>query len=148
MPANTNPIFILTPNVGRVLINAANLSTDGSGTIGSTIFLAFTPSSNGSRVESVTFTSAQATETLSANTRIAVYVSTLNTGATSSANTYIVAESTLTAVTRSSTILGMTYTFTFAGGLFLPSNNYLLVTSSVRATAANDLSVVTRGGDY
>lgn len=148
MPANTSPIFVLTPNIGRVLINGLNVATDGSGTIGSTIFLAFTPGANGSRVESITVTTAQAGNSSSIATRVSCYISTQNSGATTSANTYILAETSLAATTRSDTVVGATYTFNFPGGLFLPSNNYILVTTSARVSAVNDIAVVTRGGDY
>ena len=55
MPANTAPIFTVTPNVGiggGVLGPSANTSLDGSG---SNSYLVFTAGSNGSYIDEVVF---------------------------------------------------------------------------------------------
>lgn len=49
MAANTNPIFLLTPNVGVAAVSTANTARDGTGTI-ATIF---TAGANGSRINSI-----------------------------------------------------------------------------------------------
>lgn len=150
MPANTTPLFVLTPNIGKTTVTAANVATDGSGTIGTNIFLAFTAGANGSRVESITITNAVATATTSAATRISCYYSTVTSGVTTSSNTYILNETTLAAGTaRSATNTGVTATISFPGGLLMPSGTTILITSSNWTAAANDnLAVVVRGGDY
>ena len=66
MPANQRPIFVLTPNCPVInipgVVASANTARDGSGTLGTNIFNLFTAGSNGSRVDSIKFTSAQATQ--------------------------------------------------------------------------------------
>ncbi|MFY8165200.1 MAG: hypothetical protein ACOVJ8_01330 [Sediminibacterium sp.] len=51
MPANTTPIFVLTPNTSTATIDAANTARDGSGTL----VTAFTAGASGSRVDFVQF---------------------------------------------------------------------------------------------
>lgn len=153
MPANTNPIFVLTSNIGKTLINAANTATDGSGTIGTNIFLLLTAGSNGSRIDSITFTNAAASGVnTSSNTRVACYISTQSSGATNNTNTFIFTEGLIPSdVARSATNTGSTITFNFAGGLLIPSGTNILVTSSVYSVVAplSDIySVVARGGNY
>ena len=153
MPANTNPIFVLSSNIGKTIVNAANVATDGSGTIGTNIFLLLTAGSNGSRIDSITFTNSSASAiNTSSNTRVACYISTQTSGATSSANTFIFAEGLIPVRTaRSATNIGSTITFNFAGGLLIPSGTNILVTSSIYSAVAplSDIySVVAKGGNY
>ena len=55
MPANTSPIFTLTPNVGAASVVAANTRSDGNGTIGTDIYKVFTAGSNGAFFNTVRF---------------------------------------------------------------------------------------------
>lgn len=57
MPANTTPIFSLTPQVGRVRIATANTNRDGTGTLGSVI----TGGTNGTRVDRIVITATVTT---------------------------------------------------------------------------------------
>jgi hypothetical protein len=50
MAANTNPIFLLTPNVGATSVSTANTSRSGSGTIATV----FTAGANGSKINQIT----------------------------------------------------------------------------------------------
>jgi hypothetical protein len=50
MPANTAPIFTLTPRISSARISTANTGRDGTGTLGSVI----TGGANGTRVDRVT----------------------------------------------------------------------------------------------
>lgn len=153
MPQNSTPIFVLTPSFSKTVINAANVTTNGTGIIGFNIFLAFSSGANGSRVDSITFTneSSSGTNTSSA-TRISCYFSTVSSGTTTSADTFIFAEAPMPSSTaRSSTTIGATYTFSFPGGILVPSGTNILVTSSVYSTLAplvDNISVLTKGGNY
>lgn len=49
MPANTAPIFPLTPNVAFAKLTAANTATDGTGTVATV----FTAGANGARVDAL-----------------------------------------------------------------------------------------------
>ena len=50
MAANTAPIFSEAGRISTVAITAANVRTDGNGTVGTDIFLAFTPGADGSLI--------------------------------------------------------------------------------------------------
>jgi hypothetical protein len=49
MPANTEPIFVLTPRIAVVRISTANTNRDGTGTLGDVI----TGGTNGTRVDRI-----------------------------------------------------------------------------------------------
>lgn len=49
MPANTEPIFLLTPNIGCVDVVTANTNRDGTGTIATV----FTAGANGSKINEI-----------------------------------------------------------------------------------------------
>lgn len=49
MPANTSPIFLLTPHIGAVSVSTANTARDGTGTIATV----FTATANGSRINEI-----------------------------------------------------------------------------------------------
>lgn len=50
MPANTEPIFTLTPIIGKVNISTANTNRDGTGTISTVV----TGGTNGTRISRIT----------------------------------------------------------------------------------------------
>lgn len=139
MPANTTPIFTLTPNAFTCSIAAANTARDGSGTL----VTAFTAGANGSRIESVTFTSAQASA--AANSAMVGKVFLTDT---SGANPRLIAEITLPAVTASNTAIGQVQTITFTNGLIINSGQILKVCQSVYAGVQDQFHVLTKGGDY
>jgi hypothetical protein len=139
MPANTSPIFVLTPNVGMARLAAANTARDGSGSI-STVF---TAGSNGSRVDSITFNSAQASAAASSTMVGRVFI-TDNAGA----NPRLLQEVVIAPVTASNTVIGATQTITFTNGLVIPSGTLLKVAISVYAGVQDQMDVIARGGDY
>ena len=139
MPANTSPIFTLTPNASAVNIAAANTARDGSGTL----VTAFTAGSNGSRVDFITFTSAQATAAASAARVQRVFLTDA-----SGLNPRLIQEIVLAAVTASNTAIGATSTITFTNGLVIKSGQLIKVSQSVYGSAADATDVLVRGGDY
>jgi len=139
MPANTTPIFTLTPNCPVVNIAAANTARDGSGTL----VTLFTAGANGSRIESVTFTSAQATAALNSAMVGRVFL-TDNAGA----NPRLISEITIAAVTASNSVIGAASTISFSNGLIIPTGCLLKATISVYAGVQDQMQVVARGGDY
>lgn len=99
MPANTSPIFALTPNVGVAAPSAACTKSDGTGTIGTDIFKAFTAGSNGAYVTRVRW---NAVATVAATTTTAtvgrVFLSSQTSGATTgTTDTFLIGEITLPA---------------------------------------------------
>lgn len=139
MPANTNPIFTLTPNATICVIAAANTARDGSGTL----VTAFTAGTNGSRIESVTFTSAQASAAANSAMVGKVFL-TDNAGA----NPRLIAETILPAATASNTAIGQAQTITFTNGLIINTGQILKVCQSVYAGVQDQFHVLTKGGDY
>jgi len=100
MAANTNPIFSLTPQVSGVAVTAANTSSSGTGTIGTDIFKAYTAGADGawlSRLRISPFATVAATATTATVAR--VFVSSATSGATTAANTLLIAELSLPSVT-------------------------------------------------
>lgn len=93
MPANTSPIYGLTPLAPSVRLTAASAKSDGSGTIGTDIFLVLTAGANGTRIGRIRLmptSSAAATATTATVAR--VFFSTQSSGATTNSNTFLVAE--------------------------------------------------------
>ena len=139
MPANTSPIFVLTPNVGFGRITAANTTSDGSGSL-TTVF---TAGADGSRLDFITITNTQATAAASSAMVIKVYLTN-----TSGTTPRMLQEVTLPAVTRTTAVIGTTTTITFSNGLILPAGTLVQVSQSVYAGVQDQNDVVARGGDY
>lgn len=139
MPANTSPIFMLTPRAVTATIAAANTARDGSGTLVDVM----TAGSNGSRVDFITFTSAQATAAANTARVQRVYLTD-----TAGANPRLISEVALAAVTASNTAIGATATITFTNGLVIASGQKIQVSQSVYAGVQDPTHVLVRGGDY
>ena len=139
MPANTLPIFTLTPNATVSNVAAANTARDGSGAL----VTAFTAGANGSRIDFITFTSSQATPAASAARVMRIFLTD-----TSGANPRLIGEITMSAVTASTTAIGATSTFTFTNGLIIRSGQIIKVNQSIYGSAADATDVLARGGDY
>lgn len=94
MSANTSPIFTLSPALGFTIPTAANTKSDGSGTIGTDIFKALTAdATNGSYVSSVRFCPfASVASTTVTATLLRIFLSNKTSGATTSADTWLLAE--------------------------------------------------------
>src|ERR1041385_2452304 len=95
MAANTAPIFSLTPNVSSVTLTttAANTSSAGGGTVATDIFKVFTTGANGSFVQKIRFMSvASAANTTGVATTLRVFISSVGSGATSAADTFLIGE--------------------------------------------------------
>lgn len=139
MPANTSPIFTLTPNTPTCAIAVANTARDGSGTLETL----FTAGANGSRLDFIKFTSAQLAAAASALRVMRVFVTD-----TSGNNPRLLEEVLLTAVTPSNTVIGATSTITFTGGLLLASGQIIKVSQSIYGGVADQTHVLARGGNY
>lgn len=139
MPANTSPIFALTPRAVTASIAIAVSNRDGSGSITDVL----TAGSNGTRIDFITFTSAQSTAGASTARVQRVYISD-----TSNANIRLISEVVLSAVTASNTAIGATSTITYTNGLILASGQHLYVSQSVFGGVGDTTHVLVRGGDY
>jgi hypothetical protein len=96
MAANSAPIFSRGGALGFARINAVNIKSDGSGTIGTDIFKAFSAdTSNGGFVQKVRISlcaTAAGTAASFGGGVVRAYISTVSSGATTSADTHLWAE--------------------------------------------------------
>lgn len=149
MPANTSPIFTLTPNIGNAKITAANTNGAGTGTVATDIFKAFTAGTNGSFVNRIRFSPcATAAGTATTATVGRVFYSTVGSGATTGGtDTWLVGEITLASVTADSSSAPnnpIELMLNFA----IPASSFIHVTNHA-APAANTFWIATVvGGDY
>ena len=133
MPANTAPIFTLTPQIGRARIATANTNRDGTGTLGNVI----TGAASGTRVDRIVIT---ATGTTTAG-MVRLFI---NDGA----NIRAWREVPVTAITVSASAAAFTFTIVSPDSqvplLVLP-NAYILAASTHNA---EQFDVLAHAGDY
>lgn len=150
MAANTSPIWTLTPNIGATDITntVANVNTTAPGTVGTNCFLAFTSGVDGSYLQKVRFNFVSTTGVISSNaTTLQIYLSSINAGATSSANTDLItqvqaAAQTVSAVTTSPYLIEIPLNFA------IPASRYILVTQSVAQATNSNWQAMVFGGNY
>jgi hypothetical protein len=149
MAANTSPIWTLTPNVsGADITNTvANVNTIAPGTIGTNCFLAFTSGADGSYLQKIRFSFVSTTSVISSvATSLQVYISTINTGATSTANT----DSLLVAGAGSQSVstTQAPYVIELPLNFAIPAARYILVSQSVAQTTNSNWQALVIGGNY
>ena len=148
MAPNTAPIFSDLGRVSSVAITAANVRTDGNGTVGTDIFLAFTPGAEGSLITKAVWVPVNSTISTATTATVGrLYVATTNTGAlTPGTNVWSIGEWTLP--TQTPTATAAVSPIVAQLNLILPSGFYLLA-STHHAPAANTSQHLTvYGGDY
>lgn len=148
MPANTDPVFTKNARIDSVLVTAANTSSQGGGTIGTDIFKAFTAdATNGSFIRFVRLIPTATTPTTTTASVARIFVSSVTSGATTSANTYLVAEYTLAAIgadNASTAVNGFDVMLNFA----IPASYTILITNHAAPAANTAWRAVVVGGDY
>lgn len=152
MPANTTPIFSLTPNVSSVKITttAALVRSDGSApnAIGTDQFLAFTTGANGSFIQRVRFipvSSAAAVNSVA--TTLRVFLSSVNTGTPTASNTNLLAEISVPLISVANSTNAVTY-YEIPLNIQVPSDRYILVSQHVAQTTNQSWQATVFGGDY
>lgn len=145
--ANTSPIFTLTPNVGNVRVTAANTSSQGGGTVATDIFKALTAGANGSFVTRVRWNPTATTPTTTTATIGRVFYSTVGSGSTTSADTFLLGEVTLPAVSADNAT-APTNPIELMVNMAIPTGSFIHVTNHA-APAANTAWIATCiAGDY
>jgi hypothetical protein len=147
MPANTAPIFTSVPDFSAVRITAANTSSAGGGTVGTDIFLAFSPGANGSYLQKIRFSLVESTiSTVSAACVLRVFLSTQSSGSTTASNTWLIQEVVAATQTPSNTLSAspIDIPLNFA----IPSTYFVLVSASVAPTANTNWNANVFAGDY
>jgi hypothetical protein len=149
MAGNSDPLFSKAGKIGAVAVTAANTSSQGGGTIGTNIFLAFTAdATNGSFVREVRFMpAATAAGTATTATVARVFISSVTSGATTSSNTHLFADIALGSQTADSTTSG-TFPVIVLMNIALPPNYTILVTNHAAPAANTHWKCTVVGGDY
>ena len=135
MPANTSPIFPLTPKISWGTVTTANTAKDGTGTV----VTVFTAGENGARVD---YLKIRALGTNIA-TVARVFVNNGSTNATAANNTLII-DQTIAATTNSETAQLTDNIIQL--DLSLPAGYKINVT--IGTSVAAGLQVTAVGGDY
>lgn len=149
MPGNTDPIYSRAGSLGSpVAITTGNASSQGGGTIGTDIFLAFTAdATNGSFVREVRMTLAESTiGTASTATVGRVFLSTQTSGTTTSSNTHLWMEVTLPTQTPTATAAGTSVVVPM--NIILPAGWAVLVTNGSNPAANTHWKAIVVGGNY
>ena len=158
MPANTSPLFSLTPNVGTVLLGttSAQVKSDGTSAGSGTdlMYSAFASGSNGSFIQRVRFNSvASAAATSSVATVLRVYLSTVSTtvgsaaGATTSANTFLLAEVSVPIIVSSHSLNATTF-YEIPLNIAVPTGRWILVSQHIAQTTNQAWNCKVFGGDF
>jgi len=150
MAHNAVPAFCKNGNLGTpCVLTAANTKSDGAGTIGTDIFLAFTAdSTNGSLVEYVRFVpTATVAATATTLTTARIFVSSLASGATTAANTTLLKEVQLPVQTADHSTTP-TNEIDVPLNIRLPASYTILVTTHVVPVANTGWKATAIGGDY
>lgn len=152
MPANFNPIYALTPNVGSVKITttSALVRSDGSAVsaIGTDQFLAFTSGANGSFIQRVRFNPvASAAAVNSVATTLRVFLSTVNSGTPTAANTNLLGEISVPIISTSNSTNAAAY-YEIPLNMAIPASRYILVSQHVAQTTNQSWQAIVFGGDY
>lgn len=134
MPANTSPVFTLTPKIGMAAISTANTNRDGTGTIATVL----TGGTYGTRISRIII---KATVTTTAG-MVRLYIG----DDAGTPNIRLWREIVVSAITVSASVAGFVYIMSLPGesALILPPN-YTLRASTHNAEALN---VVAEAGDY
>ena len=148
MPANTDPIFSRNGSIKSVLVTAANTSSQGGGTIGTDIFLAYTAdATNGSFIQRVRFVATATAPTTTTATVGRVFISSVAAGATTSANTFLFQEVALVA-TAADNATASAQPIDIVLGFALPLGYTILVTNHAAPAVNSAWRALVIGGDY
>jgi hypothetical protein len=150
MTANTSPIWTHTPNIGTadIATATANVNTTAPGTIGTNCFLLFSSDIDGSYLQKIRFSFISTTGIISSvATTLQVYLSTINTGATSTTNTDLIANVQAAAQTITTTTTAP-YQIEIPFNFAIPANRYILISQSVAQNANSNWQGLAIGGNY
>ena len=148
MTANKQPIYTSVPDIGFVVIGAQNTKSDGTGTIGTDLWKAFTAGANGSYISKIRLnpTASVAASALAA-TVVRVFLSSQTSGATTTANTFLVGEYALGAQTADQTTTA-TFPIDIPMGFAIPANWTVLCSTHIVNNANTAWVAAVYGGDY
>lgn len=146
MPVTATPVFPQAPRLSSVALTAANTSSQGGGTIGTDIFLGLTAGSNGAFIERVRFAPTATAPTNTTATVARVFWSTQASGATTNANTHLIAEITLPVIAADNATASVPV-LDIPLFMNIPANATILVTTHAAPAANTQWKVTVVGGD-
>jgi hypothetical protein len=144
---SSNPNYVSTASILAARITAANTSSQGGGTIGTDIFLVKTAGAGGSFIQSVRFAPTATTPTSTTATVARVYASTVSSGATTNANTFLIGEITLPTIASDSASLAAPV-IDLPLNKSIPSGWNILVTNHSAPAASTAWVATCFSGDY
>ena len=146
--ANSDPIFTRNGALSSVLVTAANTSSQGGGTIATDIFKAFTAdATNGSYVQRVRWLPTATAPTTTTATVGRVFISSVTSGTTTSANTWLWDEVVLPATAADNASAAVTE-FDIILGFALNPGYTILVTNHAAPAANTAWRAIVVAGDY
>ncbi len=148
MAGNATPQFTKNGIIGSVLVSAANTSSAGGGTVATDIFKAFTAdATNGSFIDYVRCIVVATAPTNTTATVGRIFASSVTSGATTSANTILLAEVALP-ITAADNATTASNWIDIPLNFRLPAAWTILVTTHAAPVAATNWRFVVIGGDY
>lgn len=149
MPANTSPIFGLTPKIGTANITTTATSTrnDGVGTIGTNLFLTFTAGANGSFIQKVRFFSVASAPTTGVATVLRVFLATVNTGTLTASDAALLGELSVPAVPSANATNASSY-YELPLNFAIPTGTYILVSQHAAQTTNQNWTSMVIASDY
>ena len=148
MPANTNPIYPLTPRVRGVAITAANTRSDGVGTIGTDLFLVGTVGADAAFLRFIEFwptASVAATSTTATVAR--AFTSEVSSGTTTVAKTNPLGELPLTSQSAANSTTAVT-PVVLQINKQIEAGDSILVSNHAAPAANTQWKAVAYWGDY
>lgn len=147
MAGNATPQFTKNGVIGSAISSAANTSSSGAGTIGTNIWKILTAGSEGTFVECVRFLPVATATTTTTATVGRVFASSVTSGATTSADTFLVAETVLPAVSAGSASTAVN-NLDVPVNFRLPAGWTLLFTTHAAPASNTNWRATAFGGDY
>lgn len=146
--AAAQPIFTQTPNVSAAAVSAANTKSDGSGTIATDTFLAWTAGSNGGYIEKIRWVlTGGVANTTSTATVGRAFLSTQASGAVTPSNTHMIDERTLPSQTADSSTAAAFF-IDVPVNEAVPAGMTVLVTNHAAPAANTAWKAIVFGGNY
>lgn len=147
---NTNPIYTSTSSLsfGTLTGNIGLTRSDGVGTIGTDIFKMFTAdATDGSFVSKVRISPAATTSTSMTASVIRLYISSIQSGATTAANTVVYQEIAVAALAAAHTSNSVNY-YEIVFNTFIPAGYTILASIDDNLAANTRWQFITFASDY
>lgn len=149
MPANTAPVFTVSPRVDHLKMtgNVASAKSDGTGTIATDIFLLAAGATNGTLVSRLRICLYATTPTTTTATVYRFFLSTQSSGSTTADNTHLINEVTVGAMAAANATTGLP-SIEIPLNYVIPSGQYLLVSVHANYAANTGAQIQMIGGDF